>query len=210
MNLTIYGFKYSVYCRIISMICHEKGVAADWIEVNPFDGSAPADYGDLHPFGRVPVVVHGDFALYETAAIAGYVDEAFPGPSLQPEKVKARARMAQIVAIVDSYAYIPLVRQVFSHRVFRPMFGQPSDEQAIHDGLSKAKVVLKALEAVAADGPFIADDDPSLADFHLAAMIDYFAASEEGRDMLEKYPKLSAWWANLATRESVTATNPLD
>ena len=31
----------------------------------------------LHPFNRVPILRHGDFTVYETSAIASYIDEAF-------------------------------------------------------------------------------------------------------------------------------------
>ena len=40
----------------------------------------------LHPFDRVPIFQHGDFTLYETSAIATYVDEAFEGPALSPKR----------------------------------------------------------------------------------------------------------------------------
>ena len=38
----------------------------------------------LHPFGRVPALQHDDFVLYETNAIAAYIDDVFPGPKLTP------------------------------------------------------------------------------------------------------------------------------
>ena len=31
----------------------------------------------------MPTLVHDNFQIYETGAITRYVDEAFPGPSLQ-------------------------------------------------------------------------------------------------------------------------------
>jgi glutathione S-transferase len=48
---------------------------------------------EQHPFGRVPALKHGDFMLYETNAIAAYVDEVFPGPRLTPDDARKRARM---------------------------------------------------------------------------------------------------------------------
>lgn len=68
-RITLYALKYSVYCRIVAMVCHEKNVTVDWVEINPFDGSAPESYARRHPFNRVPALQHGDFSLYETAAI---------------------------------------------------------------------------------------------------------------------------------------------
>ena len=53
-------------------------------------------------FGKIPAFEHGGFRLYEAGAINRYVDEAFPGPRLQPEHPRARARMNQIISILDS------------------------------------------------------------------------------------------------------------
>ncbi|MDP6689087.1 MAG: glutathione S-transferase family protein [Alphaproteobacteria bacterium] len=209
MTITLHGYTYSVYSRIPRMVCHEKGIAFDWREVDPFDDATPESYGELHPFRRVPVLQHDGFTLYETGAISRYLDEAFPGPSLQPADIGQRARMAQIISIVDAYVYWPLVRQVFSHRVFRPKFGDSWDEDTIAAGLETSKVVLAALESLVSEHHHIISPEVSLADFHLATMIDYFAMADEGATMLAQYEKSSAWWANMRLRDSVTATAPL-
>ena len=80
MPLVLHGYRYSVYVRIVRLALAEKGVAYDRVEVNPFAPDVPASYLALHPFGRVPTLVHDDFALYETGAITRYVDRAFAGP----------------------------------------------------------------------------------------------------------------------------------
>ena len=71
-----------------------------------------------------------------------------PGPALQPGAPRALARMDQIIGVVDSYGYWPMVRQVFSHRVFRPRAGRPADEAEVARGLAGAAKVLAALEAL--------------------------------------------------------------
>jgi len=100
MPLILHGYHYSVYRRIARLALAEKGVSYQQVEVNPFALPIPADYLALHPFGRVPTLVHDDFVLYETGAITRYVDRAFDGPALQPEQARALARMDQIIAIV--------------------------------------------------------------------------------------------------------------
>ena len=131
MPLVLHGYRYSVYLRIVRLALAEKGVAYERVEVNPFAPDVPAAYLALHPFGRVPTLVHDDFVLYETGAITRYLDRGFAGPTLQPRSPRALARMDQIIGVVDSYGYWPLVRQVFSHRVFRPAIGQPADEAEV-------------------------------------------------------------------------------
>jgi glutathione S-transferase len=57
---------------------------------------APA-FTDLSRTQRVPTLVHGDFVLSESSAIAEYVEDAFPGAPLYPAdpRLKARARQVQ-------------------------------------------------------------------------------------------------------------------
>lgn len=208
MPLVLHGYQYSVYLRIARLVLAEKGVTYDRVEVNPFSPDVPAAYLALHPFGRVPTLVHDGFALYETGAISRYIDRAFAGPSLQPQDPRALARMDQIIGIVDSYGYWPLVRQVFSHRVFRPSLGQPADDAEVALGLASAAKVLAALEELAASDTFLVGPELSLADLHLGAMVAYFTAAAEGAVALGRHRKLAGWWTRLQQRPSMAATAP--
>ncbi len=177
MAIELHGYQYSVYSWIARLALHEKGVAYNWVEVNPFAENIPASYLATHPFKRVPALIHTGFIVYETGAITRYVDEAFEGPKLQSIEPKERARCNQIMSMVDSYAYWPLVRQVFSHRVFRPVMKLQADENELRKGLEAAPRVLAALEKAAGEGQYRCGNQPSLADIHLAPMIGYFTLS---------------------------------
>jgi glutathione S-transferase len=208
MTVVLHGFQYSVYVRIARMALAEKGAAYERSEVNPFAADLPAVYLAMHPFRRVPVLVHGDFVLYETGAITRYVDETFPGPRLQPTAPRERARMTQIISIIDAYAYWPMVRQVFTHSVFRPRVGEPADPEEIGRGLEGSARALAALEGLAAGGDVLVGDELSLADLHFAPMIEYFAAAPETREILPRYPRLAAWRDAMRRRPSLAATDP--
>jgi glutathione S-transferase len=181
-------------------------VAYDRVEVNPFAPDVPASYLALHPFGRVPTLVHDGFALYETGAITRYIDRAFPGPTLQPADPRALARMDQVIGIVDSYGYWPMVRQVFAPRVFRARTGQPVDEAEIARGLAASAKVLAALDPLM--GPLVGDNGLTLAELHLGAMMAYFTLAPEGATALAQHPRLAAWWRRVSARPSFAATDP--
>ena len=208
MPVELYGYRYSVYSWIARLVLEEKGVGYRWIEADPFADDVPKFYLALHPFKRVPALVHDGFQLYETAAITRYLDEAFPGPRLQSADPRVRARSTQIISIVDSYAYWPLVRQVFSHRVFRPRFGQAWDAAEVQKGLQAAQVVLAALERIVPDTAYLCDAALSLADLHLAPMIGYFVMADEGDALLRQQPKLGRWWSMMSRRAGYRATMP--
>jgi len=207
-TVTLHGYRLSVYTRAARLVLHEKGVGYGREEIDPFAPDVPPSYRDLHPFGRVPVLVHGAFTVYETAAIARYIDAAFDGPALTPADPRSQARMAQIVSIVDSYGYWPLVRQVFVHGAHRPRQGGPVDPDEFAAGLRASGPVLDAMEGIAAEGLVLAGDAVSLADCHLAPMIDYFVMAPEGAAALVTRPALSRWWGWMRNQPSMAQTVP--
>ena len=208
MALTLYGYRPSVYLRVARLVLAEKGVAYDQKEVNPFAPGPTADYLSLHPFNRVPTLVHDGFVLYETGAITRYVDRTFPGPRLQPVDRRYLARMDQAISIVDSYVYWPLVRQVYVHAVGRPRAGQAGDAAEIDRGLTAATKALVALESLKGDAAFLAGPVVSLADLHLLPMITYFVQAPEGAALLDRHTGLANWWRNMVARPSFAATEP--
>ncbi len=202
MAVELIGYQHSVYVRIVRAVLREKGVPFRHVEVDPF-GPVPDWYRALHPFGRVPVLRHGAFVVYETAAICRYVDAAFSGMRLVPTEARAAARMQQVIGIVDGYGYWPMVRQVFAHTVFRPrMEGETGDPAEVAAGLRAAAGVLGALEGLI-EGEWLAGEALSLADLHLGPMMGYFTAAPEGAAMLAGYPKLAVWWGRMNQRRSL-------
>ena len=190
------------------MCLTEKGVEYTITEVNPFSETVSKAYLELNPFKQVPTLIHNGFVLYETSAITRYIDESFSGIPLQPDTPKARARMSQIISVIASQAYWPLVRQVFSQRIFEPALGEIPDETEIRAGLESSFIVLTALDKIAAEGLQLNGCDFSLADIHLAPMIDYFTMAPEGKDMVSQFANLSSWWNGINQRKSFIDTRP--
>jgi glutathione S-transferase len=62
------------------MVCEEKGIEYVLTE-KPL--GAP-ELLAIHPFGKMPVLRHGDVELFESKAIATYLDRSFPGPPVFP------------------------------------------------------------------------------------------------------------------------------
>lgn len=203
----LYGAPYSVYVRICRLALLEKGVDHELV---PIDVFAPAGLPDwyltLHPFGRIPAFVDGDFSLHETSAICRYIDEAFDGPPLQPANAAGRAVMTQIAGLIDSYAYRPMVWDVYVERVSKPREAGASDETRIAAALPVAETCLAAIEALKRRGPFLLGDQITLADLHAAPVLAYFVRAPEGRAMLARHPALSAWWETVSARSSFLAS----
>jgi len=203
MKPILYGADYSVYVRIAWMALLEKGVTHERREVDVFATSGVPDwYLDLHPFGRIPAFEHDGFRLYETAEICRYVDEAFDGPPLQPTDPRGRAVLTQITGMLDAYAYRPMVWDVAVERLEK----NPPDEALIAAGLVQAQTALAALARVKMDGPWMLGGQLTLADLHAAAILDYFAKVEDGREALSRHPPIEAWLARMRGRETYRQT----
>jgi glutathione S-transferase len=202
---TLYGADYSVYVRIARLALAEKGIGHELVPVDVFSpGGLPSWYLDLHPFGRIPAFEHDGLTLYETAAIARYVDEAFPGPALQPADARARATMNQIIGMLDAYAYRAMVWDVAVERLEKAA----PDEALIAAALLQARTALNSLSALKTGGPWLLGDQLTLADLHAGPIVGYFAKVTEGRAAIAELPLIQAWWERLAARQSFLSTEP--
>lgn len=210
-EVTVFGAAYSVYVRSVRLALEEKNIPYLLEEIDVFapDGP-PAELLRRQPFGRIPAFEHrqGDttFALYETSAILHYVDEAFPGPHLQPAEPKRRARMNQLLSILDNYAYRTLVWDIYVERISRPKEGLSSDEARIAAALPRARTCLEAISALMGPGPWLADATITLADLHAASIFAYFTQTPEAETLLRPEAGLLRWWHAIRQRDSMKHT----
>jgi glutathione S-transferase len=206
-DIKLLGLAISVYTRIARLALQEKNIDYVLQEVDIFaDAGPPPDYLALNPFGTIPCLLHGELVLYETSAINRYVDEISPALSLQPSPPEERARMNQIIGILDNYCYRPMVWDVYVQRVVVPTGGGLADEACIAAALPGLRLVLEQLDQWSAERGFLVGQALSLADLHLYPMLSYFIETPEGASMLDTFPRLQQWMRLMQTRRSVLAT----
>jgi glutathione S-transferase len=91
--VTLYGFPGSTYVRTARMVCEEKRIP---YTLSPLEFRSES-HRALHPFLRMPAMRAGDVLLFETLAIATYLDGTGEARPLQPAAPPDRARMLQWV-----------------------------------------------------------------------------------------------------------------
>lgn len=161
----------------------------------------------LHPFGRVPVLDHGDFRLYETQAVLRYLDRVLPNPALTPGDPRRAARMDQAMNINDWYLFQGVGSVIVFHRVVGPrVLGTAPDEAAIAAAMPKAHAVFNELALLLGDKSYFAGDTVSLADLMLAPPIEMFTFTPEWSALGEPHANLVAWIARMQQRPSMKAT----
>lgn len=205
----VYGPAYSTYTRSVRMALAEKSLSYKLVEVDVLKGEGERpEHLRRHPFGKVPAFEHDGFALYETAAINHYIDDVLAGPKLTPVDHMRKARMNQIIGLIDSYLYQPAIHGVFIPRVIGPMMGETADELKVAEKAATADKALGEIERLAGSNTFLAGPSVSLADVHLAPVIAYYSQTPEGEQALKKHPKLAAWWSRVKDRPSFKSTAP--
>jgi maleylacetoacetate isomerase len=87
----------------VRWVLAEKGLAFDSIHVNLLAGDqSAADYRAKSPTGYVPALAIDGHVLSESVAICEYLDETRPALPLRPSDPFLRARMRQLVEIVNA------------------------------------------------------------------------------------------------------------
>ena len=105
----------------------------------------------LNPRHRVPVLVDGDFVLYESNAIVEYLDEAYPGRGapLFPGDARTRAHVRRLIDEVDNYfdkAVDPVIEQAF---YTKPEERDAKKLEAARDGvIAEYAMFTKAMDKV--------------------------------------------------------------
>jgi glutathione S-transferase len=202
---TVYGMGFSVYVQVVRLTLAEKGIDHELIEVNPFaPGGVPEWYRSIHPFGRMPAFADNNITMYESEAIARYIDDAYPGPRLQPSDPLARARMSQAISILRSYAYPHWVWGLYMQGKWRSENSPKFDDRKLAKAIPLSRTAATSLARLMNGSPFLAGtEELTLADLFCAPMLNCLDVWPEGLAILAETAPLSEWWKRMKQRESV-------
>ena len=205
-EFVIHSVPGSPFGRAVMIALEEKGAPYRLAPVVPGTMRTP-EHLACHPFGRVPYLKHGDFTLYETAAIVRYVDRVLPEPKLTPANPQAAARMDQLMNINDWYLFQGVANVIGFHRIIRPrLMGLDADEDAIAAAMPKAHLVFGELSRLLERGPYFVGESITLADVMLAPQLDFFVATPEWEPLTANSPTIRQWLDRMNARPSMRAT----
>ncbi len=199
-QLRIFGTVISTYTRIVQIACEEAGVAHETI------ATAANSQSNRHPFGKVPYVEVDGLELYESVAIAQYIDNAHNAGGLQPQNPATRAVMDKWVAIANNYLF-PL----FEHGLVMPWImhkvaGIELDEARIAKALPDIARALSFCEAeVMKDGAFVRGPF-SLADMFMYPVLRGVQMTPHGATGIGQCPALGEWMEEMRQRPSIIST----
>jgi glutathione S-transferase len=152
-EFTVHSIPGSPFGRAVLATLEEKAASCRFSPVAPGTLRSP-EHLARHPFGRVPVLEHDGFLLYETQAILRYLDRVLPVPALTPADAKRAARMDQVMNVNDWYLFQGVGNVIVFHRVVGPrVMGLTPDEAAIEAAMPKARAVFEELARFWASNP---------------------------------------------------------
>jgi glutathione S-transferase len=196
----------SPFGRAVLAALEEKGARYRLAPLAPSASKSP-EHLARHPFGRVPVLEHDGFMLYETQAILRYLDRVLPSPALTPADPRRAARMDQVMNINDWYLFQGVCNIIAFQRIIGPrLLGLKTDEAAIEAAMPRARTVVAELARLLGEQPYFAGDAVSLADLLVAPQIDFMAPTPEWSELGVPNANLVAWLTRMQARPSFVAT----
>lgn len=202
-DVTFHSIPESSYLWTAMHIADEKGVS---YTLENFEIGSP-EHLALHPFGKMPVLRHGDLVLYESLAIAHYLDMAFDGPPLRPSDTRGHANMLRWISIVNSYVF-PVMNRFMKERIVRPAWGAEPDEAFIQGAREPLTLQMRLIAEAVGDKGYLAGARATLADSFLLPNLLFFALTPEGRYLLERFPQAQGWLDRMRARPSY-ASSPM-
>lgn len=198
-EVAIYSAAVCPFAQRSRLVLLEKGVDFEVIEIDL--QNKPADFLEISPYGKVPVIRHGDNRVWESAIVNEYLEEVFPTPALFPTSPAKRA-LARI--------WIDFANTKFIPAFYKLLLSQESEKQQEwteeitqhlhfieHEGLRKIS-----------DGPYWFGQEVSLVDISYYPWFERWAALEHYRGVTlpEDCSRLQAWWQTMKELPSVQAT----
>lgn len=174
---------------------------------------APA-YLAMNPRGKVPVLRDGDYVLYESSAILGYLDAKYPSPPLYGTTPEERGTVLRLIAETESYLQPPLMRTA------QALFGTQAKEKAADLRAAGGEIQreLTTIDGILARTPWLAGAELSAADlvlFPLVQLLVRAAGKPEAAaldlgvlPLRERYPAIAAWVARVEALPGYERTYP--
>lgn len=205
-GFVVHSIPGSPFARSVMAALEEKGASWRLSPLAPGELRSPVHL-ERHPFGRMPVLEHDGFRLYEAQAILRYIDRVLSKPALTPADAQAAARMDQVMNINDWYLFQGCANIIVFQRVIGPMLmNLEPDLAAIAEAMPRARTVFGELSKLLGDKPWFAGDQLSLADILVGPQLELFARAQEWEELVSDAQNLAAFLARIEERPSMQVT----
>lgn len=204
--MRLYYHPLSSNSRRVTMTAAQLGLSPDLVIVDlPSGQHRTAEYLQLNPNGKVPLLDDDGFLLWESHAIMQYLSDQTPGQTIYPTAVRARADVNRWL-FWSAYHFTPAVGVISRERVSKRMVGGigAPDLAEVARGEALLRSAVSVLDAHLAGRAWIAQDALTLADLAIAAPLMHTAAAQLP---LEDFANVQAWFERVRTLEAWKTTS---
>lgn len=201
--MKLYQLALSPNCQKVVALAHEVGLPLELLPVELFKGGSrtPAMLAK-NPNGKVPILEDGDFVLWESNAMLGYLAGKAGRTDLAPTAFRERAEVDRWMSWSLAH-FAPAVRKVAFERIVKKLAGLGApDEALVKAGIEEFAVWANVLEQSLGNKEYLCGR-LTIADFSLAP---YAALTASCGLDFSPYPKASAWLSRMTARNSMQAT----
>jgi glutathione S-transferase len=204
--MKLYGFPPSPNTWQVRALAAYIGVPLEFESVDlPKGASRTPAFLAINPTGRTPVLVDGDFKLWETTAIMQYIAGKTPN-ALWPDDARTRADITRwqswTLAHWNRDACVPLLFEGFVKKLLN--LGEP-DQAIIAKGAEAFAKEAAMLNTHLGKQKYLVGDALTIADFAAAATLFY---AKEAKLPLTPYPHVQAWFERVAALPCWRETAP--
>jgi glutathione S-transferase len=203
--LKLCGFHISNYFNKARIAMLEKGID---FELDPTCRPSQEDaFLARTPMGKVPFLEMDDGAqLSESQVICEYLEDAYPQKPLYPRDPLERARVRELIAIMELHIEL-VARRLYPHAFFGR--GPASDElkKAVEKDLARG---VRALRMRAKFDPYVAGAELTLADcaaFVHLPLVSITTRAIYGQDILESMPQIKGYLKMIGERPAFRTVN---
>lgn len=207
--ITLYGVSVSPYVLKTRIVLAEKSVSYELVETLPVsiakmvEADVPQDFVAASPLGKIPALKVGEWTIADSAAIAGFLDKAYPQPALQPEDAKEFALSIWFERYADETLSVS-TRGLLVERVVKPNVLKVETDQAIVDKIINhdAPLAFDYLEANLKGKKWITGNTFTVADIAIVAQLLSYEIAGETMNK-KRWPNLAAYLARAKERPSL-------
>jgi glutathione S-transferase len=195
-QIKIYSAVLCPFAHRVRLTLLEKGVPFEAIEIDL--QNKPANFLEISPYGKVPVLVHGKNRVWESAIVNEYIEETFPDPPLLSTEPIQRAQARIWINFADTRLFAASGKL---------LYGRDSQPAAILNELTEHLLFIEreGLAKISDRAPYWLGSDLSLVDLTFYPWFEQLNVLEHfrGFQMPPGLDRLQQWQAAVAQRESV-------
>jgi glutathione S-transferase len=201
----LHGALQSSNTRRAALTFEHLAVPYELVPINLRDPADRVRLVALNPNSKIPVLVHGDFVLWESHAIMQYVATQVPGQTIYPIDPRVRADVDRWLFWLAAH-FAPPLGGLGWERIWKALVtGQPADPDQVARHEQAFHTVAKIADAHLSSRAYFVGDAVSLADLSLAATV---ANAAMYKAPLDPYPNVRRLHDRIAKLPAWVATQP--